>query len=81
MASSEVLLVLGVMCTENARERRDRARAHYQKLGVPGILVKFFVDGAWLRQQSEREADDVVAIDSVGKARRGPCTSRPHARS
>lgn len=62
-----------------ARARRARAREYYQRLGVAEVLVKFFVDGAWLLKQTQPEPDDVVGIPSFGNYALELCGGWGHA--
>ena len=62
-----------------ARARRALAREYYKRLGVAEILVKFFVDGAWLLNQTQLEPDDVVGIPSFGNYALELCGGWGHA--
>jgi hypothetical protein len=63
-----------------AKARRARAREYYKRLGVAEILVKFFVDRAWLSNQTQQpEPDDVVGIPSFGKYALEVCGGWGHA--
>ena len=62
-----------------AKARRARAREYYKRLGVAEILVKFFVDGAWLLNQTQLEPDDVVGIPSFGNYALELCGGWGHA--
>ena len=61
----QLLLVLGVMCTEHRHDRRVWLREHYRRRGTAAVEVRFFVDAGWLSNRSRagvHDEGDVVGV-------------------
>ena len=65
VAAPQLLLVLGVMCTEHRHDRRAWLRQHYHRHRHTAVEVRFFVDAGWLSNRSRagiHDEDDVVGV-------------------